>query len=65
MYFLMQLNGKIMEYFLKNVETKVIILNAYVIPNETMYINTCMFQMSRFTVDLSAKVAHFGIPSMY
>ena len=48
-----------MEDFLKNIETKVIILNEYATPNETMYIN--MFQRSRFTVDLSAKVAHIGI----
>ena len=52
-----------MEDFLKNIETKVIILNGYATPNETMYIN--MLQRSRFTVDLSAKVAHIGILSIY
>ena len=49
--------------FLKNNENKVIILNGYVKPNETLYINK--FQRSRLTVDLSAKVAHIGIPSIY
>ena len=31
--------------------------------NETMAINK--FQRSRLTIDLSAKVAHIGVPSIY
>ena len=44
-------------------EAKVIILTWYVKTNETMAINKC--QRSRLTFDLSAKVAHIGVPSSY
>ena len=49
--------------FLKTVEAKVIIITRYVQANETKTINK--FQRSRLTFDLSAKVAHTGVPSMY
>ena len=49
--------------FLKTVEAKVIIITRYVQSSETMTINK--FQRSRLTFDLSAKVAHIGVPSMY
>ena len=49
--------------FLNTVEAKVIILTWYVKPNETMAINK--FERSRLTFDLSAKVAHIGVPSTY
>ena len=49
--------------FLKTVEAKVIIITRYVQAYETMAINK--FQRSRLTFDLSAKVAHIGVPSMY
>ena len=58
----MHLNG-IFFYFLNAVEAKVIILTSYVEPKETMAINK--FQRSRLTFDLSAKVAHIGVPSTY
>ena len=48
---------------MKTVEAKVIIITRYVQANETMAINK--FQRSRLTFDLSAKVAHNGVPSMY
>ena len=47
--------------FLNTVEAKVIILTWYVETNETMAINK--FQVSRLTFNLSAKVAHIGVPS--
>ena len=50
-------------HFLKTVEAKVIILNLYVEPNETMAINK--FQRSRLTFNFSAKVAHIGVPSTH
>ena len=61
----MHLNVKIFEklIFLKTVEALVIILTWYVQPHETMAINK--FQGSRLTFDLSAKVAHIGVPSIY
>ena len=61
----MHLNGKISDklIFLKTVEALVIILIRYVLPNETMAINK--FKRSRLTFDLSAKVAHIGVPSIY
>ena len=49
--------------FLNTVEAKVIILTWYVKTNETKAINK--FQISRLTFDLSAKVAHIGVPSTY
>ena len=49
--------------FLKTVEAKVIIITRYVQAYETKTINK--FQRSRLTFDLSAKVAHIGVPSMY
>ena len=49
--------------FLKTVEAKVIIITRYVQSSETMTINK--FQRSRLTFDLSAMVAHIGVPSMY
>ena len=38
-------------------------VQSYVQSNETMAIN--MFQRSRLTFDLSAKVAHIRVPSIY
>ena len=49
--------------FLKTVEAKVIIITRYVQSNETMHMNK--FQRSRLTFDLSAKVAHIGVPPIY
>ena len=49
--------------FLNTVEAKVIILTWYVKTNEAMAINK--FQRTRLTFDLSAKVAHIGVPSTY
>ena len=49
--------------FLKIVEAKAIIITRYVQANETMTINK--YQRSRLTFDLSAKVAHIGVPLMY
>ena len=49
--------------FLKTVETKVIIITRYVQPNEIVTMNK--FQRSMLTFDLSAKVAHIGILSIY
>ena len=48
---------------MKTVEAKVIILSGYVEPNETMAINK--FQRSRLTFNISAKVAHIGVPSTH
>ena len=48
---------------MNTVEAKVIILTSYVKTNETMAINK--FQRSWLTFDLSAKVAHIGVPSTY
>ena len=61
----MHLNVNLFEKvdFLKTVETKVIMLSWYVKSNETMAITK--FQRSRLTFDLSAKVAHIGVPSTY
>ena len=47
---------KSLDDFLKTVEAKVIIINKYSQPNETMTINK--FQRSRLTFDPSAKVAY-------
>ena len=59
----MHLNGIFLkDDFLKTVEAKVNNHYPYVQPNETMAINK--FQRSR-TFDLSAKVAHIGVPSIY
>ena len=60
----MHLNGKFFEklIFFKTVEVKVIILTQYVEHNETMAIRK--LQQSSFTFDLSAKVAHIGVPSI-
>ena len=49
--------------FLNTGEAKVIILTWYVKTNETMAINK--FQRSRLTFDLSAKVAHIVVKSIY
>ena len=61
----MHLNGSFFEKvdILNTVEAKVIIFTLYVKTNETMAINK--FQRSRLTLDLSAKVAHIGVPSTY
>ena len=53
--------GKV--HFLKAVEAKVIFLNLYVKPNETMAINK--FQRLRLTFNFSAKVAHIGVLSTH
>ena len=61
----MHLNWNFFErlFFLKTVEAKVIILASYVESNVTMAINK--FQKSRLTFDLSAKISHIGVPSIY
>ena len=50
-------------FFLETVEAKVNIIIIYVQPTEKMAINK--FQRSRLTLDLSAKVGHIGVPSVY
>ena len=61
----MHLKGDIFEklIFLKTFEAIVIILTCNVLPNMTMGINK--FQRPRLTFDLSAKVAHIGVPLIY
>ena len=61
----MHLNGKFFEklIFWKIVEALVIILTWYVKLNETLAINK--FQRSSLTFDLSAKVGHIGVPSIF
>ena len=49
--------------FLNTVVAKVIILAWYVLSDDTLAINK--FQRSKLTFDLSAKVAHIGVPSTY
>ena len=49
--------------FLITIKAKVIILTSYVKPNETMAI--IKLQRSRLTFDLSANVAHIGVPTIY
>ena len=51
------------DYILNIVKANVIILTLYVKPNETIAINKS--QRSRLTFDISAKVAHIGVPSTY
>ena len=51
------------DYFLTTVEAKVIIITRYIQLNETMPIKE--FQRSRLTFDLSAKVGHIKVPSIY
>ena len=48
---------------MNTVKAKVIILTLYVETNEAMAINK--LQKSRLTFDLSAKVAHIGVPLTY
>ena len=54
---------RLKSWFFKTVEALVIIITWYVKPNETMAINK--FQRSWLTFELSAYVAHIGVPSIY
>ena len=53
----------LLDSLLMNMFLKGYLLEVKTAPNETMAINK--FQRSKLTFDLSAKVAHFVVPSTY